>query len=93
MRKLYAVFGLVCLAACDLPPQGPVQLAPDDGAACPAARYTPAIGRRLADVPIDWPENKLRIIGPGQPVTMDYRPDRMTVSYDAAGRITGFVCG
>lgn len=93
MRVILGFVVLATLAACDLPTDVPVRLGPDDGAACPASRYSPTIGQRLADVPIDWPADKLRIVAQGQPVTLDYRPDRMTVSYDAAGRITGFSCG
>ena len=35
----------------------------------------------------------LRWVAPGMAVTMDYRPDRLTVSYDAAYRIERVSCG
>ena len=35
----------------------------------------------------------LRWVGPGMAVTMDYRPDRLTVSYDEAMTITSARCG
>ena len=30
---------------------------------------------------------------PGMAVTMDYRPDRLNISIDAGGMVTGFDCG
>lgn len=35
----------------------------------------------------------LRWIGPNQAVTMDYRPDRLNVEYDASRRVTEIRCG
>ncbi|MBC7987463.1 MAG: peptidase inhibitor I78, partial [Sphingomonadaceae bacterium] len=35
----------------------------------------------------------LRWIGPGQAVTMDYRPDRLNVEYDEGRRVTAIRCG
>ena len=33
-----------------------------------------------------------RIIGPNQPVTMDFRPDRLNIEIGARGRIAGIDC-
>lgn len=35
----------------------------------------------------------VRRIGPGQPVTMDYRTNRVNIEHDADGRITAIRCG
>ena len=35
----------------------------------------------------------LRWVAPGMAVTMDYRPDRLTVSYDASYKILRVSCG
>jgi hypothetical protein len=35
----------------------------------------------------------VRVVRPGQPVTMDYRIDRITVSLDERGRIVSARCG
>lgn len=35
----------------------------------------------------------LRWVAPGMAVTMDFRPDRLTVSYDAAYKIERVSCG
>ena len=35
----------------------------------------------------------LRWVAPGMAVTMDYRPDRLTVSYDGAMKIERVSCG
>jgi hypothetical protein len=35
----------------------------------------------------------VRMVGPGMAVTMDFRPDRLTVRYDADRRILSAACG
>jgi hypothetical protein len=36
--------------------------------------------------------SSVRVVRPGQPMTMDFRRDRLTVDVDARGRITGMRC-
>jgi len=38
-------------------------------------------------------EHKVRVIGPGQAVTMDYLPDRLNIQVDEANTIRKFTCG
>ncbi len=47
--------------------------------------------RRVLDAML-LPE-RTRVIGPGQPVTMDFLPSRLNISYDRAGRIDRVFCG
>jgi hypothetical protein len=35
----------------------------------------------------------IRVIGPGQAVTMDFSPSRLNIDYDNAGKITRVWCG
>lgn len=37
--------------------------------------------------------NRIRWIGPGDAVTMDYSEERLNADLDAGGKITGFRCG
>lgn len=79
-----------CVAMSEDPANTTVPLNPE--ATCPAAQYQSLIGQPVDDAAFDWPAQKLRIVGPGQAMTMDFRPDRLTVSYDKAGRITSLQC-
>jgi hypothetical protein len=59
---------------------------------CKAAEYASLIGANAAAVtlPADLPH---RIYKLGDPVTMDYRPDRLNIVTDADGVITEVKCG
>lgn len=59
---------------------------------CKAAEYASLIGTNAAAVtlPADLPH---RIYKLGDPVTMDYRPDRLNIVTDADGVITEMKCG
>lgn len=81
------------LAGCETPPPAEIDATLPPGADCPAAQYRAVIGQPLVSVTFDWPAHKIRTTAEGQPVTLDYWPDRLNVSYDAAGRISGLSCG
>ncbi|MFZ3585240.1 I78 family peptidase inhibitor [Loktanella sp. DJP18] len=79
------------LAACT--PPVPVTAPPDPGSdACGASGYQSLVGRPLAAAtfPADL---DMRIINPGEAVTMDYRADRLNVELDSAGIIQVVRCG
>lgn len=65
---------------------------------CDIAPVQPLVGRAADEA---LAREILRLSGartlrwkpPGTVVTMDYRPDRVNVSLDTAGKITGFDCG
>ncbi|MDB5679593.1 I78 family peptidase inhibitor [Sphingomonas bacterium] len=52
--------------------------------------YSAALGKRLMHV---TGARTLRVIRPGQMVTMDFLEDRLNVHIDADGRILSFNCG
>lgn len=86
---------IVALAAC-VPARKPEATpAPD---ACGASRVqeyqgAAADSRAREAVARDSGARTIRWIGPGDAVTMDYRPDRLNAELDAAGRIAVLRCG
>lgn len=88
---------LLALPALALP--GCVTVHPPDAAgACHADAAQGHIGRTAsAEVGAELLRlshaRVLRWVAPGMMVTMDYRGDRLTVSYDQAMRITAISCG
>ena len=70
-----------------------VAAANGDGlASCGAEGFEALIGQPVGSVDVDWPE-KTRIVRPGDAVTADYLPDRLTVELDEDDRITALRCG
>jgi len=53
----------------------------------------PASDAVLADIRTRVGERHLRVIHPGDAVTMDFRPDRLNVEIGAGGRIERLRCG
>lgn len=47
---------------------------------------------RVGGLPIAVP-GSIRVISPGQPVTQDYRPDRLNLEVDASGNLVRAYCG
>jgi hypothetical protein len=85
----------------DLPPGvGKSPLGPTGLAACGGDRLGHLVGgpapdaagleaiRSGADAP-----SRLRVIGPGQPLTMDHMPRRLNILLDADGTVIGLRCG
>jgi hypothetical protein len=85
-------------ATADQTPGAPVDRMPGDGRTCSAEGTDSFVGQRAttetgtairertgADV-FQW-------VGPDTMVTMDFRPDRVRVSYDRAMTITKIACG
>ena len=61
-------------------------------AECQGEKMQAYIGVPIAQVSKQAPAN-LRIITPSSVVTQDYRPDRLNVYVDDAGKITRLTCG
>jgi hypothetical protein len=86
------------LAACAAVPEKETSPATPPAAACDAAPAQSQVG---AAATTELGAELLRLTGarqlrwgpPGSAMTMDYRPDRLTVSYDAKMAITTIVCG
>jgi hypothetical protein len=75
------------LAACQMAAPEP----PAD--ACNATGWTWLIGETVDVVAASTFPAPMRVIGPGDPVTMDYLPNRLNVVYDEAGIVTDVYCG
>jgi hypothetical protein len=79
---------VVALAACASMQQGTGALEP-----CDAQHLAVLVGEpteKLEDVPLPEPT---RIVAPGDAVTMDHRPERLTVLAADGGPIYGMRCG
>ncbi|MBE9640052.1 I78 family peptidase inhibitor [Salipiger mangrovisoli] len=59
---------------------------------CGAAAYQTHIGQPVEELGLTAGD-KLRILGPNQPMTMDFRMDRMNIETDSAGQILRVFCG
>lgn len=92
MHRVFAVAGMALITVgCQAVTPDP-QPKLDMSAQCPAPQIQDMVGQPIAGAQYDWPKYKTRIVGHNQPMTMDYRPDRLTVTYGADGRITSLRC-
>lgn len=71
---------------------------PGPGRECRADRGQSMIGRpaddrAIASIRRATHSRTVRVVHPGQPVTMDFRPDRLTVEVDNRNRIVSARCG
>jgi hypothetical protein len=64
--------------------------APDS---CGAARARLLVGQPASALLLIGARGPIRVLGPDQPMTMDFNPDRLNVFTDAAGRIERVTCG
>ena len=96
--RLIAIITLPALAAC-MPAEGePAAGAPPETTGCDAEAGTAFIGeaysasldQRLLQ---ETGARQLRVTHKDDPVTMDYRPDRLTVAYDDNTVIVSLSCG
>jgi|TARA_R110000744_G_scaffold77899_4_gene153676 hypothetical protein len=60
---------------------------------CGAGARDYLIGQSLGEVDLDSLARLVRPIHPGQPVTMDHRPDRLNLDLDGDGVIVRIWCG
>ncbi|MBP9233918.1 MAG: hypothetical protein KBF30_04535 [Hyphomonadaceae bacterium] len=60
---------------------------------CNMAQYAALVGKPAADPGVPPAGATVRIIKPGDQVTMDFQATRLNVDVDAAGTITGLRCG
>jgi len=86
----------LALAAC-VPAQPPGDTASAEDA-CGATRVAGFVGRTRSDALVEEVARvsgarRVRWIGPGDVVTMDYSAERLNVRLDGQDRITGFNCG
>lgn len=92
----FACAAALSLSACaPMPPPGSM---PPPTGACNAQGAGWAIGQAATPdvverVRIDSNSQLVRVIEPGQPVTMDYRAARVNISVNERGAIIGITCG
>jgi Peptidase inhibitor I78 family len=77
------------------PAPAPATPAPADPAAdtCNMAQYASLVGKPAADPGVPAAGATVRIIKPGDQVTMDFQATRLNVDVGADGNITGLRCG
>lgn len=85
----------LALGACTgtAPPSGgplPLPAAPDT---CGLADVAGLVGQAASRLPGEGGWKNVRMIRPGQAVTMDYSPTRLNVELDGADRILRMSCG
>ncbi|PVA06286.1 I78 family peptidase inhibitor [Thalassorhabdomicrobium marinisediminis] len=96
MNKIFMV-PLIFLTACaslDGPaqqPTGPAVPAPADDT-CNAAQHAGLVGQDATALERVLLMGPVRIIRPGDAVTMDFRPERINFHIDDSNRITSITC-
>ena len=90
MRAL-AILPLLALAACVEPVPAPAPVQPDTDK-CKASTLQGLVGQPKSVLQTMLLPAGTRVIGPGDAVTMDFRPDRMNVEVGADGRIAKIGC-
>jgi len=80
------------------PPHPATYAAPEPAATCNADAAHDAVGKQATDEVVEKARvaagaATTRVIHPNQPVTMDYRGDRLNVQVDAKDKIVGTSCG
>ena len=84
---LPAILAPLILAACQT-------IAPEPEAdACNASGWMWLIGEPVDVVAASTFPAPMRVIGPGDAVTMDFLPNRLNVTYNEAGIVTDVYCG
>ena len=60
---------------------------------CGAVPRQYLVGQAIGEVDLESLARSVRTIYPGQPVTMDHRPDRLNIDLDGDGVIVRLWCG
>ncbi|MGQ4660830.1 I78 family peptidase inhibitor [Lysobacter sp. F6437] len=87
---------LLSMVACTAMP--PVDAPPMANGPCVADAASWSIGRAATPEVVERARAEshstdVRVIEPGQPVTMDFNPDRLNINVNERGAITGLKCG
>ena len=94
MRPFLALILTVgLLQACTLETPQPLPQPPSDLSSCHAVGLDGLVGLPVRLLPADGAWSTLRIIRPGEMVTMDYSPTRLNVRVDAADIVLSLSCG
>lgn len=60
---------------------------------CNMAQYMTLVGKPATDPAVPAASTTVRIIKPGDQVTMDFNGARLNIDVDAAGNVSGLRCG
>ncbi|WP_420859599.1 I78 family peptidase inhibitor [Marivivens marinus] len=90
LHRVPFAIGICALAACT---QGPAPVPPPAEDTCGAAEFSPLVGQQSNALERQLIMRQVRVIRPGDAVTMDYRPDRLNFEIDSAGQIARIFCG
>lgn len=91
MKRSATLVALMALSACV---EAPVTAEPEPGTdECHASAMQDLVGQDRSVLDTMRFGVPVRIIGPGQAVTMDYIATRMNIEYGENGRITRVSCG
>ena len=60
---------------------------------CGLAEVEGLVGQNIAAVTMPAREDPVRVIKPGQAITLDFNPSRLNIDLDSAGVITRVWCG
>ena len=103
MRPVSMIVGISCVSllavGCTTTPVVPGPFPPSPApSACNAAAASWAIGERarpgvLERATLDSGARTARVIEPGEVVTMEFSPDRLTIDVDGRNRIVNVRCG
>lgn len=103
MRQLLAAaLAAIAMSACVTtapPPAGAIaEPPPRVGGTCNAEAARHAIGKAGSEEVVDAARRDsgaalVRVVRPGMAVTADYRADRVTITVNDRGAITGIACG
>lgn len=88
---------MLSMTACGAQPSAPATAPPDQVADCGASQLGAYIGQPASDAMLasirGWRGDKpVRVLRPGSPMTMDYRPERLNIFLDESGAIKEFRC-
>ena len=86
-----ALGALFLLTACMAEVSPPAAVAPED--ACGASALQDLLGQPVAGQDFGTRAAAQRVMADGSAMTMDYRADRLNVTYDTGNRITRIWCG
>lgn len=95
MKHLPPLAAFVLLSACGTmttpPTRAPLPPVAEDS--CNANQYSAVIGQDATALERILILSQVRVIRPGQAITMDFRPERINFDVDANERITSIYCG
>ena len=96
MTRTVGLVMLLALGAC-AKPVTPVAANEAPGVQCDANAVQSLVGQMAADVTAEAQKRSggraVRSYRSGDALTMDFRPDRLNIERDAAGKVVKFSCG